>query len=65
MSVYQVAIIFEAHDDASATEFAEKLAAVSQEHGDTGWVENAKIAFTKYEPEVSGDEKEATEVADV
>lgn len=58
MSVYQVAIIFEAESDDKATLLAERLQEAARLHGLEKMEElNAKISFTKFE-------KEATEVAE-
>lgn len=55
MSVYQVAIIFEAESDEAATVLAEQVGEAVRGEQDSDFISNAKIAFTKFE-------KEATEV---
>ncbi len=51
MSVYQVSVVFEAELDEFASATAEKIAEVVATSQDLGGVENAKIAFTKFEQE--------------
>lgn len=63
MSIYQVSIVFEADSDATATLVAEKLSSVAAKADAQGVVSSPKIAFTKFEPEVSNVEQEAPEVA--
>lgn len=51
MAVYQVAIIFESETDERATSFAELLSSTAASSTSIGKIENAKIAFTKFEKE--------------
>lgn len=51
MSVYQVAILFEAENDQQATLVAERFGLSVKEEQDNQFITSAKIAFTRFEKE--------------
>lgn len=51
MSVYQVAVLFEAVNDEVATAVAESISKGLAKVSDQGVIASPKISFTKFEPE--------------